>query len=92
MSNKDTSNESVEPDKDDVIWLNDVKKSREITKEIMRFGVTQTQIKSIISFLALELEDRDLMLEIRNRIEQNESQETHEKKIKLLNPEVDHDE
>ena len=39
-------------------------KCRQIVKEILDFGVNQDQIKTIISLLALELEDRDLMLKI----------------------------
>lgn len=38
--------------------------SREIVQEIMKYGVTQNQIKSIIYLLALELEDNNLMKEI----------------------------
>ncbi len=39
-------------------------KCRQIVKEILDFGVNQDQIKTMISLLALELEDRDLMLKI----------------------------
>jgi hypothetical protein len=39
-------------------------KCRNIVKEILDFGVTQEQIKNIINLLALELDDRDLMLKI----------------------------
>ena len=41
-------------------------KCRNIVKEILDFGVTQEQIKNIINLLALELDDRDLMLKINN--------------------------
>ena len=41
-------------------------KCRNIVKEILDFGVTQDQIKNIINLLALELDDRDLMLKINN--------------------------
>jgi hypothetical protein len=37
---------------------------RQIVREILDFGVTQDQIRTIINLLALELEDRDLMLKI----------------------------
>ena len=40
-------------------------KCREIVSEILNFGVNQYQIKKIIQFLSLELEDRDLMVEIK---------------------------
>lgn len=39
-------------------------KAREITKTIMDFGVTQHQIRKIIEFLAMELEDRSTMLNV----------------------------
>ena len=40
------------------------KKSREITKTIMEFGVNQQQILRIIYLLSLELENNSVMLEI----------------------------
>ena len=43
--------------------------AREITHEIMRFGVSQPQILQIINLLALELEDNKLMKDIRMLIE-----------------------
>ncbi len=73
-------------EKDDVIWLNDIKKSREIVQEIMRFGVTQPQLKSVISLLALELEDRDQMLSIRSIVDPEESDTTDDNHVKLLYP------
>lgn len=39
-------------------------RSREIVQEIMRYGVSDFQVKKIIKFLALELEDRSIMQEI----------------------------
>ena len=39
-------------------------KCRAIVGEILDFGVSQEQIKTIINLLAFELEDRDLMLRI----------------------------
>jgi hypothetical protein len=39
-------------------------KSRQIVSEILDFGVNQYQLKKILKFLALELEDRDLMLNL----------------------------
>ena len=45
--------------------------AREITQEIMRFGVSQPQILQIINLLALELEDNETMKAIRNLIEQS---------------------
>ena len=82
--NDDNLNENVE--KDDVIWLNDIKKSREIVQEILRFGVNQTQIINVIGLLALELEDRDMMINIRNIIEPKESDTTDNNHVELLYP------
>tara|TARA_B100000029_G_scaffold471609_1_gene511395 strand:- start:72 stop:290 length:219 start_codon:yes stop_codon:yes gene_type:complete len=39
-------------------------KCREILSEIINFGVNQNQIKTLIGLLALELEDRELMVYI----------------------------
>lgn len=64
------SNEEVE--KEDVDWLNDSKKTRDITQEVLRFGVTQNQIRLIIGLLALELEDREMMLSIKSHVDPKE--------------------
>ena len=83
--NKEDQDKTLE--KDDVLWLNDIKKAREIVQEILRFGVTQPQMKSIISTLALELEDRELMISIRNTIDPVESDEiTDGNHVKILYP------
>jgi|3_EtaG_2_1085321.scaffolds.fasta_scaffold130571_2 hypothetical protein len=42
-------------------WMDGRAQSREITKEILRFGVSQDQIIHIIKMLALELEDHAMM-------------------------------
>jgi hypothetical protein len=55
--------------KEDVDWLNDSKKTRDITQEVLRFGVTQNQIRLIIGLLALELEDREMMLSIKSHVD-----------------------
>ena len=68
--------------KEDTDWLNDTKKSRDITQEILRFGVNQEQIKNIINLLALELEDRELMLAINRALKQEEEEE----RPKILHP------
>ena len=44
-------------------------KCREILKEIMDFGVNQHQFKTLIKLLALELDDRKMMKDIREAIE-----------------------
>lgn len=84
-----TSENKVE--KEDIDWLNDTKKSRDISMEIMRFGVTQEQIKLIISNLALELEDRELMLQIRGCIEPNEEVSSNQE-TKIIHPGGNEDE
>ena len=38
--------------------------SREIVQEILKYGVTQSQILKIIEILAMELESRDMMIAI----------------------------
>ena len=48
-------------------------KCREIIREILDFGVNQGQIKTLIKFLSLELEDRNMMLEIRKIFETSEN-------------------
>lgn len=58
-----------EIEKEDVDWLNDSKKTRDITQEVLRFGVTQNQIRLIIGLLALELEDREMMLSIKSHVD-----------------------
>ena len=54
-------------------------KSREIVSEILNFGVSQFQIKKIIKFLSLELEDRNLMLDISSLIDEDTQGETQAK-------------
>ena len=68
--------------KEDTDWLNDIKKSRDITQEILRFGVNQEQIRSIINLLALELEEREMMLAINRAVTQEEVEE----RPKILHP------
>lgn len=82
--NKSENKESLE--KDDVLWLNDIKKSREIVQEILRFGVTQPQMKAVIGLLALELEDREFMIKIRNNLDPVESEVSDGNHTKILRP------
>jgi len=86
-ANKNMNNDKLH--NEDVNWLNDTKKSREIVTEILRFGVTQTQMKKIIGLLALELEDRSLMIGIRNLVEpseESESSDSENSQTKLIYP------
>tara|TARA_Y100001970_G_C14259113_1_gene878092 strand:+ start:9600 stop:9854 length:255 start_codon:yes stop_codon:yes gene_type:complete len=68
--------------REDTDWLLDIKKSRDITQEILRFGVNQEQIRNIINLLALELEDREMMLAINRAVKQEEDEE----RPKILHP------
>ena len=51
----------------------DAIKCRQIIKEILDFGVNQNQIETLIKFLALELENRELMLSIRKIFEESDN-------------------
>ena len=64
FENKEKIN-NIEEKKDIV----DSIKAREIVNEILKFGTNENQIKKIIKFLSLELEDRNLMLRIVEALE-----------------------
>jgi len=51
--------------------------AREITQEIMNYGVTQQQIKQIINLLALELEDNNLMRSIVGLCKEQKQEKLH---------------
>ena len=46
------------------VWAQESLKSRQIVSEILKFGVNQKQILSIINLLAMELEDREALVAI----------------------------
>lgn len=73
MINDEEQEEKVP--KEDTDWLLDMKKTRDITQEILRFGVSQTQIVNIIKLLALELEDHNVMRAIGKATEMNEDED-----------------
>ena len=50
--------------------------ARQIVQEIMDYGVTQFQIGKVIELLALELENRELMIQIRDVISNNTANNT----------------
>ena len=52
------------------------KKSREIVKVILEYGVSQEDIVNIIKKLSLELENVDLMKKINNSINNESSTDT----------------
>ena len=55
-----TIKEKIE-NKKNAVWLKDVQASRDITQEILRYGVSQEQLRHIIKLLALELDDVNAM-------------------------------
>ena len=50
--------------------------ARQIVQEIMDYGVTQFQIGKVIELLALELENRELMVQLRDVISNNTENKT----------------
>jgi hypothetical protein len=45
-------------------WAREMLVSRQIVGEVLKFGVSQKQILSIIKLLAMELEDREALVAI----------------------------
>tara|TARA_B100001094_G_C18137979_1_gene776231 strand:- start:1144 stop:1419 length:276 start_codon:yes stop_codon:yes gene_type:complete len=90
--NLDKKEPDTKLEKEDVVWLNDTKKSRDIVLEILRFGVTQPQIKFIIGLLALELEDREMMLGIKKLVDEEENTASDSQKSKIIYPGGNEDE
>lgn len=62
--------------------LDSIKKCREITKEILNFGVSEKEITKIIELLSYELENISLMKHIKN-FYVSESQQSDKKNIIL---------
>ena len=60
----------------------DKARSREIVAEILQFGVSQNQVKMILKLLALELEDRNMMLSIVSIVD-NVQQESTKPKLEF---------
>ena len=60
---------------DNIEDFKSIEKCREITQEILRFGVNDLEIKKIIDILSLELEDTDTMRKIQNVLKDNISVE-----------------
>jgi len=73
--------------KGDVKWLHQIQQSREIVRKILDFGVSQFQILKIIESLALEVEDRSVMLAltdaVRTTIDASEQQVKEKKELIL---------
>ena len=56
---------------DNIEDFKSIEKCREITQEILRFGVNDLEIKKIIDILSLELEDTDTMRKIQSILKNN---------------------
>lgn len=52
--------------------LESLQKCRDIKEEIIKFGIKENELKHLIKILALELEDRDLMLNILSHYKEKE--------------------
>lgn len=59
--------------------LKSIEKCREITSEILRYGVSELEIIKIIDILSLELENTDLMRNIQNLLKNKSDIETKPK-------------
>lgn len=59
----------------DIEDIKSIEKCRQISKEIINYGVVDLEIKKIISFLSLELEDIVCMKQIQSILK---SQESHD--------------
>ena len=64
--------------------LQSIEKCRNITQEILRFGVSEAEIQKIINILSLELEDTNLMRNIQEAFKNKENAPLEEEKPKLL--------
>ena len=67
-------------------WVKEMSSSREIVYEILKHGVSQSQINQIIGLLALELENRDLLKGYRNvyKVSQGETVEGVQSTSKII--------
>ena len=71
----------LSPDK--VEDLRSIEKCREITNEILRYGVTELEIIKLIDILSLELENTDIMRKIQRVIKNNDQIEETQVKPKF---------
>ena len=72
-------------DPNNVEDLQSIEKCRNIVSEILRFGVKELEIKKIIGFLSLELEDTNCMRLIQKVLkDEDQQQEVVEKKENLI--------
>tara|TARA_B000000557_G_scaffold225012_1_gene194852 strand:- start:1246 stop:1470 length:225 start_codon:yes stop_codon:yes gene_type:complete len=71
----------LSPDK--VEDLRSIEKCREITNEILRYGVSELEIIKLIDILSLELENTDVMRKIQSVIKNNDQVEEPQVKPKF---------
>ena len=71
----------LSPDK--VEDLRSIEKCREITNEILRYGVSELEILKLIDILSLELENTDIMRKIQSVIKNNDQIEEPQVKPKF---------
>ena len=65
--------------------LQSIEKCRNIVSEVLRFGVSELEIKKLIGILSLELEDTDCMRSIQAALKnKSHQQEVDEKKENLI--------
>ena len=64
--------------------LQSIEKCRNITQEILRFGVNEAEIQKIIGILSLELENTTLMRNIQEALKNKTSDSIEDEKPKLL--------
>jgi hypothetical protein len=73
--------------KEKQLLVKSLEKAREITREIVNYGVNDTEIKQIIKLLSLELEDTETMKKLNNLVSidilENESTKDDTKKLIL---------
>ena len=63
--------------------LKSIEKCREITNEILRYGVSELEILKLIDILSLELENTDIMRKIQMVIKNNDQIEEQQIKPKF---------
>jgi hypothetical protein len=63
--------------------IKSIEKCRQISKEIINYGVSDLEIKKIISLLSLELEDINCMKSIQSILKPSEEEDLNQPKVKL---------
>lgn len=63
--------------------IKSIEKCRQISKEIINYGVSDLEIKKIISLLSLELEDINCMKLIQSILKPSEEEDLNQPKVKL---------